>query len=270
MFLSHNLADKPRVRRLAERLQAAGLRIWFDEWIIQPGGSPRPSDGRGVRGEGGEDRGSAGALQIRISDFGFAQPGMSSNVFGSDWAQLEAGTCGRRNCGSRNLRFRDPLNQERRFIPLRLDEELRAVLTLLAGAGVVWELAFGSCVLLQPERIDAYAQAVIRTLPADERQRGCLMEERVMQGDVTYESSTPLNHEIRETHERNMEENRRQRSERVGSPPGHRLGTPAHQPETAVHLSFRVFRGSLVLKSSRSWTSATPATGWHRRSRCCW
>jgi hypothetical protein len=32
---------------------------------------------------------------------------------------------------------------------------------------VVWELAFGSWVLLQPERIHACAQAVIRTLQAD-------------------------------------------------------------------------------------------------------
>ena len=37
---------------------------------------------------------------------------MSANAFGSDWAQLEAGT----------FRFRDPLNKERRFIPLRLDK----------------------------------------------------------------------------------------------------------------------------------------------------
>ena len=37
---------------------------------------------------------------------------MSANAFGSDWAQLEAGT----------FRFRDPLNHERRFIPLRLDD----------------------------------------------------------------------------------------------------------------------------------------------------
>jgi hypothetical protein len=36
----------------------------------------------------------------------------SLRAFGSDWAQLEAGT----------FRFRDPLNQERRFIPLRLDD----------------------------------------------------------------------------------------------------------------------------------------------------
>jgi hypothetical protein len=37
---------------------------------------------------------------------------MSANAFGSDRAQLEAGT----------FRFRDPLNKERRFIPLRLDD----------------------------------------------------------------------------------------------------------------------------------------------------
>ncbi len=39
---------------------------------------------------------------------------MSANAFGSDpdWSGLEAGT----------FRFRDPLNQERRFIPLRLDD----------------------------------------------------------------------------------------------------------------------------------------------------
>ncbi len=73
----------------------------------------------------------------------------------------------------------------RRFV----DEELRAVLTLLAGPGVVWELAFGSWVLLQPERINAYAQAVIQTLQADEHQRGCLIEERVLKGDLAYESS---------------------------------------------------------------------------------
>jgi small GTP-binding protein len=69
------------------------------------------------------------------------------------------------------------------------DEELRAVLTLLAGPGVVWELAFGSWVLLQPERINAYAQAVIRTMQADEHERGCIMEDRVLNGELAYESS---------------------------------------------------------------------------------
>jgi hypothetical protein len=38
VFLSHNSADKPRARRLAERLRAANLRVWFDDRIIQPGG----------------------------------------------------------------------------------------------------------------------------------------------------------------------------------------------------------------------------------------
>ena len=38
--------------------------------------------------------------------------GMSANAFGSDWAALEAGM----------FRFRDPLNQDRRFVPLRLDD----------------------------------------------------------------------------------------------------------------------------------------------------
>lgn len=71
------------------------------------------------------------------------------------------------------------------------DEELRAVITLLAGPGVVWELAFGSWILLQPERINAYAQAVIRTLQSDEHERGCVMEERVLKGNLDYESSMP-------------------------------------------------------------------------------
>ncbi len=39
---------------------------------------------------------------------------MSANAFGSDpdWSGLESGT----------FRFRDPLNKERRFLPLRLDD----------------------------------------------------------------------------------------------------------------------------------------------------
>ncbi len=69
------------------------------------------------------------------------------------------------------------------------DEELKAVVSLLAGPGVVWELKFGSWVLLQPERINAYAQAVIQTMREDKHERGCLPEERVLSGDLTYHSS---------------------------------------------------------------------------------
>ena len=90
-------------------------------------------------------------------------------------------------------------NELREALQLRLtneykqftNEELHAVLTLLAGPGLVWELAFGSWVLLQPERINAYGQAVIRTLQSDEHQRGCLLEERVLKGELDYESSMP-------------------------------------------------------------------------------
>jgi small GTP-binding protein len=69
------------------------------------------------------------------------------------------------------------------------DDELRAVLTLLAGPGVVWELDFGSWVLIQPERINAYAQAVIQTLCDEPKERGCITEERVLAGDLKYTSS---------------------------------------------------------------------------------
>src|SRR5207244_160251 len=88
-------------------------------------------------------------------------------------------------------------NELRETLQLRLsgemtrfsDEELKAVISLLAGPGVVWELKFGSWVLLQPERINAYAQAVIQTMREDEYERGCLPEERVLNGDLTYHSS---------------------------------------------------------------------------------
>jgi small GTP-binding protein len=88
-------------------------------------------------------------------------------------------------------------NELRETLQLRLsgevarftDEELKTVVSLLAGPGVVWELKFGSWVLLQPERINAYAQAVIQTMRADEHERGYLPEERVLNGNLTYHSS---------------------------------------------------------------------------------
>jgi len=123
-FLSHSAKDKAVVRPLAERLRADGLKVWFDEWIPSPAGAGeggrRPGEGRGAEGDSIPAKIEEGHSQFgfRISDSGFAQPGMSANAFGSDWAQLEAGTRGRGN-----LPFRDPLNQERRFIPLRLDND---------------------------------------------------------------------------------------------------------------------------------------------------
>ena len=96
VLLSHSAKDKAVVRPLAERLRADGLKVWFDEWEF-----PSPTGA----GEGG-----------RRSGEGF----MSAHAFGSHWAQFPLPnlqplplnpqpTC-------------DPLNQERRFIPLRLDD----------------------------------------------------------------------------------------------------------------------------------------------------
>src|SRR5436190_12702563 len=94
VFLSYSAKDKPVVRAVAERLRADGLRVWFDDWEIRPG------DHIAAKIENGLEHSRVLVLC------------MSANAFGSDWSQLEAGT----------FRFRDPLNQERRFIPLRLDD----------------------------------------------------------------------------------------------------------------------------------------------------
>jgi len=98
--LSYSSKDKAVVRPIAERLLADGLRVCFDEAAI----------------EGGLDRSRVLVLC------------MSANASGADWARLEAGT----------FRFRDPLNKERRFIPLRLDdapvkESLAQISTSIGG-----------------------------------------------------------------------------------------------------------------------------------------
>src|SRR5438105_14655600 len=94
VFLSHSSKDKGVVRSIAERLRGDGVRVWFDEWELRPG------DHIPAKVEAGLE--SSRVLVLC----------MSSGAFGSDWAQLEAGT----------FRFRDPLNKERRFVPLRLDD----------------------------------------------------------------------------------------------------------------------------------------------------
>ena len=94
VFLSHSSKDKAVVRPLAERLQKDGLKVWFDEWVLKPGDSIPAKIEEGLE--------HSRVLVLC----------MSANAFGSDWTQLESGT----------FRFRDPLNKERRFLPLRLDD----------------------------------------------------------------------------------------------------------------------------------------------------
>lgn len=94
VFLSHSSKDKAIVRDIAERLRKDGIKVWFDEWALRPGDSIPSKIEEGLE-----------LSRVLVLC-------MSANAFGSDWAQLEAGT----------FRFRDPLNKKRRFVPLQLDD----------------------------------------------------------------------------------------------------------------------------------------------------
>jgi WD40 repeat protein len=94
VFLSHNHADKPRVRKLAERLKAAGVRVWLDEWAIKPG------DVIAMKVDEGLER--SRVLLLCISPAALA----------SGWVALERCTAV----------HRDPANAGRRFIPLLLGD----------------------------------------------------------------------------------------------------------------------------------------------------
>lgn len=81
MFLSHSSLDEYFVRLVPERWRKEGLKAWFDEWVLKPGDS----------------------IPARIED-------------GLEHLRMLAlrMTAGR-------FRFRDPLKQVPRLIPLRLD-----------------------------------------------------------------------------------------------------------------------------------------------------
>src|SRR5437762_11294494 len=94
VFLSYSSKDRTAVRSVAERLKNDGLEVWFDEWSIKAGDNIPHKIEEGLE-----------YSRVLVLC-------MSTNAFGSDWATVE----------SQTFRFRDPLNKERRFIPLRLDD----------------------------------------------------------------------------------------------------------------------------------------------------
>lgn len=94
VFLSHNSQDKPRVRPLAEKLRAAGLRVWFDEWSIAPGESIPLAIEHGLE--------QSRTLVLFLSPA----------ALGSNWVSLERSTA----------LFRDPTNTQRRFLPVLLED----------------------------------------------------------------------------------------------------------------------------------------------------
>ncbi|MGO8697294.1 MAG: TIR domain-containing protein, partial [Limisphaerales bacterium] len=87
------------------------------------------------------------------------------------------------------------LKQQIELRAINLDftiEELRAVVGLLAGPGVVWQLEFGDFVLLRPEIINAYAAAVIRSVRSHTDEIGCIAEESVLAGDLIFQDMPRL------------------------------------------------------------------------------
>ncbi len=73
--------------------------------------------------------------------------------------------------------------------PRFTDETLQTVIGLLDGPGVVNKLDCGTYILLAPEWINAYAQAVIRALRSAENELGVLPLRSIAEGKLFYESS---------------------------------------------------------------------------------
>lgn len=71
-------------------------------------------------------------------------------------------------------------------------EQLRAVTGLLAGPGIVWSLEFGDFVLLQPERLNSYAAAVIRSVRSHAEEIGSINEDKVLNGILEYQDMERL------------------------------------------------------------------------------
>lgn len=98
VFVSYSRKDQAVVQDLAQRLRDAGVRVWLDLWEIAL-----------------TDRllGNAAAkIEYGLMHSRLLLLCISKHALGADWVQLE----------SQSVRFRDPLNQERRVIPLRLDD----------------------------------------------------------------------------------------------------------------------------------------------------
>ncbi len=72
---------------------------------------------------------------------------------------------------------------------------LRASVSLLSGYGAVMQLRFGDFVLLQPERLNAYAFAVIRSVRGNIEEIGCIAEEDVLAGRLDYQDMKRLTFE---------------------------------------------------------------------------
>jgi small GTP-binding protein len=162
VFISHSATDRPAARELAVRLKASGLRVWFKEWVVQPGDM----------------------IPLKISE-GLEQSRtlllvMSANAFGSEWATFE----------SQTILFNDPTNQQRRIIPLRLDDaEIKGVLRQFAY--IDWRLKSDD---EYAKLLAACRPPVDAVEPAVEQQPGKLQSSKILKehrGDVLRVAMTP-------------------------------------------------------------------------------
>lgn len=94
VFISYSTRDAERVSALAKRLSDAGLAVWIDRWKIVPGDSIPLKIEEGLQ--------KARTLLLCIS----------ANSLGSEWVRMERSA----------VMFRDPTNEGRRFIPIKLDD----------------------------------------------------------------------------------------------------------------------------------------------------
>lgn len=124
-------------------------------------------------------------------------------ITGIPWAQMEKRTSPRifKLIKDEILKLRDEGQVLHTFKELRellwrrlpdeprfTDETLQTVIGLLDGPGVVKELEYGTYILLAPEWVNAYAQAVIRTLRSAENDLGVLPLRSIAEGKLIYQS----------------------------------------------------------------------------------
>jgi WD40 repeat protein/DNA-directed RNA polymerase subunit RPC12/RpoP len=139
VFISHSVKDRLAARELAQRLKADGLRVWFVDWEVRPGRKTGPKIQEGLE--------QSRTLVLMLS----------SKVSTSEWVTFE----------SQTILFIDPLNPQRRFIPLRLDDaEIKG--TLKQFAYIDWRHKSG----------EEYAQLISACRPS------------------TFESRTPAAHVV--------------------------------------------------------------------------
>jgi len=73
------------------------------------------------------------------------------------------------------------------------EDKLRAVVGLLAGQGVIQKLNFGDFVLLQPEQINNYASAVVRSARDNVDEMGAVLERDVLEAGIDFKDMARLN-----------------------------------------------------------------------------